>query len=172
VNLHPIVHRLFTIMRECPGMSSGTVDDAGSGTDGRLCGEALLARAAQALAVPLQHALGARLRDPADPGRGVVLPVTGLAGNGVGGLHSGALSAVLELAAYLALLPELGAREHAVTHAIATQLVAAARDGEEVLVVGALERRTRRLAFVGAAASVGDRLVARAQITKSVVPLA
>ncbi len=90
MNHHPSVNLLFTIMRECPGMSSDTVHDAGSGAEGRLRGDALLARAAQALAV---------------------------------------------------------------------------------LVVGKLERRTRRLAFVAAAASVGDRLVARAQITKSVVPL-
>ena len=100
--------------------------------------------------------------DAADPPAGVVFSVTGLAANGVGGLHSGALSGVLELAAYLALLPELAPHEHAVTHATATQLFSAALDGEDVVVVGALERRTRRLAFVSAAASVDRRPIARA----------
>jgi acyl-coenzyme A thioesterase PaaI-like protein len=56
-----------------------------------------------------------------------------------------------------------------VTHATATQLVAAARDGEEVAVTGTVERRTRRIAFLSVTAAVGDRLVATAQITKTVV---
>ena len=126
-------------------------------------------RVAAALAVPLQHALGARLVDDADPTAGVVLPVTGLAANGAGGLHAAALSAVLELAGYLAVLPTLAPDEHAVTHAVATQLVAAAPEGAEVVVTAALDRRTRRLAFVSATATSGGALVARAQLTKSIV---
>jgi acyl-coenzyme A thioesterase PaaI-like protein len=129
----------------------------------------LSARAAAALAVPLQHALGARLADPADPTAGVVFPVAGLALNGAGGLHAGALAGILELAGLLAALPELGPDEHAVTHAIATQLVAAAPEGAEVTVTGTLDRRTRRLVFVTVAATAGETVIARAQITKSVV---
>ena len=34
-----------------------------------------------------------------------------------------------------------------------------------------LERRTRRLGFVSATAMVGDRLLARSQITKSVIEI-
>lgn len=131
----------------------------------------LSVRADAALSVPLQHALGARLADPADPTAGVVFPVTGLALNGAGGLHAGALAGVLELAGLLAALPELGPDEHAVTHAIATQLLAAAPEGAEVTVTGTLDRRTRRLVFVTVAATAGESLVARAQITKSVVPV-
>ena len=36
-------------------------------------------------------------------------------------------------------------------------------------VTAVLERRTRRLGFVSATAVVGDRLLARSQITKSVI---
>ncbi len=128
-------------------------------------------RVAAALAVPLQHALGARLVDDADPAAGVVFPVTGLAGNGAGGRHAAALSAVLELAGHLAVLPTLDPDEHAITHAIATQLVAAAPEGADVVVTAALDRRTRRLAFVSATATCAGALVARAQLTKSVVAL-
>ncbi|OLT23402.1 hypothetical protein BJF78_32385 [Pseudonocardia sp. CNS-139] len=137
-----------------------------------LSGKALADRAAQAMAVPLQHALDVRYLDPADPTVGVVFPVSGLAGNGVGGLHGGALAGVLELAAYLALLPELGADEHAVTHATAAQFVSPAQDGEQVEVTGTLERRAGRVAFLSVTAAVGDRLVAVAQVTKSVVQAA
>lgn len=136
-----------------------------------LSGAALAERAAAALAVPLQHALGARLLDPDDPAAGVVLPVAGLAATG-GALHAAALGAACEVAAYLAALPYLAPSEHAVTHAVATQVFAAAREGEEVTVIGTADRRTRRLAFLSVTAAVGDRPIARAQITKSVVAVA
>jgi len=137
-----------------------------------LSGDQLADRAGEALAIPLQHALGAQLLDPSRSGAGVGFQVGQLASNGAGGLHAAALSAVLELAGYLAVLPQLTTAEHALTHSISTQLMAAARDGESVEVRGALDRRTRRLAFVSVTAVVGDRLVARAQLTKSVVPRA
>lgn len=135
-----------------------------------LTGDQLADRATEALAVPLQHALGARLLDPSNPAAGVSFRVGQLASNGAGGLHAAALGAVLEVAGYLALLPQLTVAEHAVTHSVATQLMAAARDGEWVEARGALDRRTRRLAFVSVTAAVDGRLVARAQLTKSVVP--
>lgn len=132
-----------------------------------------LERAALALAVPLQAALDAELIDPADVGSGVRVPVAGLALTPAGTLHGGALSGVLELAGYLAVLPELAETEHAVTHAIATQLVGAARAGDVVTVRGTLVRRARTIAFVSVTASVGDsRPVAQSQITKSIVTVA
>lgn len=131
----------------------------------------LAERVAAALAIPLQDALGARPIDPGDPTGGLVFPVTGLAINPGGTLHAGALGAILELAAFLALLPELGSTEHAVTHHISTQILSPGRAGEEVRVTATLERRTRRLGFVSATATVGDRLVARSQITKSVIAI-
>lgn len=137
---------------------------------GFLAGTALVHRADDALAVPLQRALGACLLDDADPTAGVRFAVADLAVNGAGGLHGGALSGVLELAGYLALLPRLAPDEHAVTHSVATQLFAAAKEGDDVEVRGVLDRRTRRLAFLSVTAAVGDRQIARAQITKSVVP--
>jgi acyl-coenzyme A thioesterase PaaI-like protein len=129
----------------------------------------LEARAAAALAIPLQEALGARPADPAAPTAGLLFPVRGLAINPGGTLHAGALGAILELQGFLTLLPELADDEHAVTHHISTQLLSPGQRDEEVLVTAVLERRTRRLGFVSATATVGDRLVARSQITKSVI---
>jgi acyl-coenzyme A thioesterase PaaI-like protein len=131
----------------------------------------LAARAAQALAVPLQVALRVRFLDATDPTRGLVLPVSSLAINPGGTLHAGALGAVLEFAGFLALLPTLSATEHAVTHHISTQFLSAGQEGEEVHVTSALDRRTRRLGFVSSTAMVGERLVARSQITKSVIEI-
>jgi acyl-coenzyme A thioesterase PaaI-like protein len=134
-----------------------------------LTGETLAACAAKVLAVPLQQAIGAQLIDSGDPTAGAWFVVDGLAGNGVGGLHAAALGAVLEVAGYLALLPTLTIAEHAVTHAIATQFVAVAREGERVDVRGSVDRRTRRLAFLSVIAKAGDRTIARAQLTKSLL---
>lgn len=129
----------------------------------------LAERAAAALAIPLQHALRARPIDPEDPTGGLVFPVTGLAINPGGTLHAGALGAIIELTGFLALLPELSATEHAVTHHICTQLLSPGREGEQVHVRAVLDRRTRRLGFVAVTATVGERVVARSQITKSVI---
>lgn len=129
------------------------------------------ARVDAALAIPLQVALHARPVDPERPADGLEFPVTGLALNPGGTLHAGALSAIMELSGLLVLLPELAANEHAVTHHIATQILSAGREGDLVRVTPALERRTRRLGFVSATAFVGERLLARSQITKSVIEI-
>jgi acyl-coenzyme A thioesterase PaaI-like protein len=129
----------------------------------------LRARAEAALAIPLQVALHARPIDPDRPADGLEFPVTGLAINPGGTLHAGALGAIVEVSGLLALLPALAANEHAVTHHIATQILSAGREGDLVRVTAVLERRTRRLGFVSATAMVGDRLLARSQITKSVI---
>jgi acyl-coenzyme A thioesterase PaaI-like protein len=129
----------------------------------------LRARTGAVLAIPLQVALHAQPVDPERPADGLEFPVTGLALNPGGTLHAGALGAIMELSGLLALLPELAATEHAVTHHIATQILSAGREGDVVRVTAVLERRTRRLGFVSATAVVGDRLLARSQITKSVI---
>lgn len=126
-------------------------------------------KAALALAVPLPAALGAELIDPGSPPAGVFFRVGGLALNGAGGAHSAALSAILEAAGYLALLPHLAADEHAVTHSAGLLLEAAAPEGARVQARGSVDRRTSRLAFVTAVADVDGNTVARMQLVKSIV---
>ena len=135
-----------------------------------LNGTALAERAALALAVPLVAALDVRLLDETDPTAGVWFEVAdGIAGNGAGGVHASVLGAVLELSAYLALLPQLRPDEHAVTHAVATQFLGAARRGDRVEARGVADARTGRLGFVTAAAEGPRGTLARAQVTKSIV---
>lgn len=131
----------------------------------------LQARVDAMLAIPLQAALQARPFDPDRRCAGLEFPVTGLAINPGGTLHAGALGTILEAAGFLALLPALGAGEHAVTHHISTQILSAGRQGDLVRVTAELERRTRRLGFVSATAMVGERVLARSQITKSVIEI-
>ncbi|RDI52956.1 PaaI family thioesterase [Nocardia mexicana] len=130
------------------------------------------ARVDAALRVELQRALGAELIDTADPAAGVRFPVRGLAATPAGTLHAGALNAIAELAGYLAVAPTLGPGEHAVTHAIATQVIRAAPRDAWVHVCSALSKRGRTLAFVTATATLdapGSTVIGTSQITKSIV---
>ncbi|MEU4431028.1 PaaI family thioesterase [Nocardia rhamnosiphila] len=134
-------------------------------------GSAFQDRVGAALEVNLQRSLNPELVDLADPAAGVRFPVRGLALTPFGTLHAGALGAIIELAAYLAVAPTLAADEHAVTTSIATQFVRAAPAEHWVTVRGELTRRARRIAFVVVTATLDgtDQVIATGQVTKSVV---
>ncbi|WP_375502218.1 hypothetical protein [uncultured Jatrophihabitans sp.] len=126
-------------------------------------------RVTAALNAPLASALGCFLLDPDDASSGVAFVPGELADNGTGGVHAAALAAVLELAADLLVLPTLDDDEHAVTHASSLQVLGGAVRGYRVEARAQLDRRSRRLAFVSAAATVDGMVVATAQLTESVV---
>ena len=122
------------------------------------------------LDVPLVRFLGARAVDPNDPSAGLVLQVGQSAVNAAGALHGGAFAALLDLAAYLAVLPLLGPDEQAVTHAIAASYIGPLRVGDTAYVRGEVLRRSSRLAFTTATMSDDkQRLVATASVTKSII---
>jgi uncharacterized protein (TIGR00369 family) len=125
-------------------------------------------RAALALTPPLLEFLGISSVDEADPASGLSLMPKGNALNALGAPHAGALSTVLELAAYLALLPQLADGEEAVTHQISASYLARAEGGAALIAKGEVLRRTRRLAFVSTSLRQEDRLLAMAQVTKSI----
>jgi uncharacterized protein (TIGR00369 family) len=119
--------------------------------------------------VPLIALLGARPVDGKDPAAGLSLVVTENTLNAGGALHGGVLGTVLDLAAYLSVIPTLGRGEQAVTHAIAASYLAGSEVGETLIARGQLLRRTRRLAFSSATVRAGDRLIATATVTKSIL---
>lgn len=121
------------------------------------------------LDIPLHRFLGVALLEPADPSAGICFEVTGNAQNNVGILHGGVVSALLDVASYLALLPELGPGEGAVTHAMTVSLLRGVAAGSRVELRGTVLRRGRTLAFLRAEATVDDVLVASAQLTKSIL---
>jgi uncharacterized protein (TIGR00369 family) len=125
-------------------------------------------RAALALSVPLLEFLGVSAVDEGSPASGVSLIPQGNALNALGAPHAGALSTVLELAAYLALLPQLADGEEAVTHQISASYLARADGGAALIAKGDVLRRTRHLAFVSTSLRQEDRLLAMAQVTKSI----
>lgn len=132
----------------------------------------LAARAAAVLAIPLHRFLGLALADEDDPSAGVLLSVTEPSLNQADLLHGGVVTALLDVAAFLALAPDLAAHEHAVTHELSVQLLRPVPAGALLLLRGEVLRRGRRVAFLRAMAHQGTVLVAAAQVTKTVVPLA
>lgn len=122
------------------------------------------------LDIPLHGFLGVRLRDPAEPAAGIWFPADGPTLNQADLLHGGVVYTLLDVAAFLALLPSLGDGEHAVTHDLAVSLLRPVRAGARVEVTGEVLRRGRAVAFLRAQASVDGVVVASGQVTKSVVP--
>ena len=125
-------------------------------------------RARFALDVPLLQFLGVSAVDGDDPASGLSLIPTGNALNAVGAPHAGALSTVLELAAYLALLPQLEDHEEAVTHQFYASYIARAEGEAALIAKGDVLRRTRNLAFASVGLRQQERLLATAQVTKTI----
>lgn len=126
-------------------------------------------RVREVLEIPLHRFLGVQLADPADPGAGIAFPVVEPVLNDVGVLHGGVITALLDVASYLALLPSLAAQERAVTHDLSVSLVRSVPAGARVVVAGAVVRRGRRVAFLRAEARVDGDVVATAQVTKTLL---
>ena len=122
------------------------------------------------LDIPLHRFLGVQLLDPANPAAGISFPVGEAAQNQAALLHGGVVTALLDVASYLALLPHLDDAEHAVTHDMSVSLLRPVGPDESVAVAGEVLRRGRAVAFLRAEATVNGRTVAAAQVTKSVVP--
>lgn len=135
-------------------------------------GEVIAKRLANALGVPLLRFLDVSAIDPRDPRAGVSLVPTANVMNAVAVPHAGAVSTILEIAAYLALLPSLSPGEEAVSHALFVSYIARAEGATPLLARGQLVRRTRRLAFVTAELNQDGRVLATANVTKSVYALA
>ena len=124
-------------------------------------------RIAAILEIPLHRFLGLRLGDPQDLTAGLLLDVTGPTLNQARLLHGGIVSALLDVAAFLALVPSLSAGEHAVTHEISVQLLRPVPEGAQVCFRGEVLRAGRQVVFLRAEGRVDGRIAASAQVTKS-----
>jgi uncharacterized protein (TIGR00369 family) len=131
--------------------------------------EEIKAVARNALGVPLLRLLQAALVKGDDPTAGTVITVSGDALNAVDTLHAGAIATLLEITAYLALLPSLGRDEEAATHAFSSSYMRAGLAGDELRCRATVLHRSRRLAVVAAELRRGDELVANATVTKSIL---
>lgn len=129
----------------------------------------LASRVATVLDIPLHRFVGLQLLDEHRPQDGIVFEVGDATVNNAKVLHGGIVTALLDVACYLSLLPVLGADEHAVTHDLSASLVRSVPYGARVQVQGTVVRKGRSLVFLRAEATVDGDVVASAQVTKSVL---
>jgi uncharacterized protein (TIGR00369 family) len=128
------------------------------------------ARVRAVLGIPLHRFLGMELQDAGDPAAGIWFRVTAPTLNPGGLLHAGVIYTLMDVACFLALIGSLEDDEHAVTHDLTVSLLRPVSPDKRVDITGSVLRRGRAVAFLRAEATVDGRLVAAAQVTKSVVP--
>ena len=131
----------------------------------------LSSEAQRVFEVPLMRFFGARFEGWADGAAHVALDVDARHLNANDKLHGGTLSTLLDVSAYLAVLPSLESGQTAVTHSMSSSLMGAVSAGECLRVEGRVLRRGRSLAFVQSTATVHDRLVATATVCKTLLVL-
>ena len=126
-------------------------------------------RVQDVLDIALHRFLGVELIDVDDPSAGIAFDVGPASQNQVDLLHGGVICALLDVASYLALAAQLAPDEHAVTHDVSVQLLRPVPTGSRVSLAGTVLRRGRAVAFLRAEARVDERVVAAAQVTKTLV---
>lgn len=124
---------------------------------------------AKVLDVPLHRFVGLELvhQQPGKSHARVIAVPNTL--NNVGVVHGGIYYALLDASAYLAVIPLLRSGENAVTHDIHVSMMRPVAEGQILDLHGQVTRRGRSLIFAEAEARVGDKLIATARVTKSVV---
>ena len=137
--------------------------------DGRRSNDDIGTVARQTLGVPLLRLIRAQLVDEVDPRAGTSVIVGDAALNAVGSLHAGVIATLLEVTAYLALLPDLATTEEAATHAFSASYVRAAHAGDTLRCSAMVTHRSRRLAFVASRLERDGDLIATATVTKSIL---
>ena len=134
-------------------------------TDAR---ERIMAYATQ---LPFLVRCGFELRE-CQPGEALgVVHVTDALAGGTGQLNGTELYGLLDCTAWFAVALQLAPEEAAVTHDAHFSILATAPVGSEVTFRAHVDKRGRTLAFVSVEARTGERMVARATVTKSIIPL-
>ncbi len=118
---------------------------------------------------PQHRAMGVERIEAADGRSRVEIDVAGDMVNAAGMFLGGNVYTICDMACYAALLSELPEGHSAVTHDIHVSLMRGARAGDRVVFTGRVIRRGRSVAFMEAEARVGDEIMARATVTKSIL---
>ncbi len=120
--------------------------------------------------LPLHKHLGIKLRE-ASRGQSVLeLVVNRDNANLLGVLHGGVIYTICDVAGFAALASVMPEDEMAVTHDIHVSCMRPALLGSTLRVEAKLVQKGRTLAFMDAVAKVGDKVIATARVTKSIVP--
>ncbi|MDP3859912.1 MAG: PaaI family thioesterase [Stagnimonas sp.] len=121
---------------------------------------------------PLHQAMGVRQIDAADGKASLEVVVGAGMVNPAGMFHGGIVYTLCDMVCYAALVSQLQPGENAATHDLHVSILKAARLGETVRFEGRVLRAGRSVAFMEAVAMQGERLLARATVTKSILRVA
>lgn len=121
------------------------------------------------LSHPLHQFLGVADIHSADGQGEIRITVTDELVNPAGVFHGGVVYVVSDVCAYAGLLSLLNDNEEAVTHDLHVSILRPATRGDEVVFRSEVVKRGRQLCFIDVTASVNDKIIATARVTKSVI---
>lgn len=124
-------------------------------------------------AQPLHKACELQVLSSAEGRSEIRFAVNAFSGNVIGTLHGGVLYAMVDVAAFMALLSVIPEGQHGVTADIQVSVLRAVKVGESVHVRGRVDRVGRNLANMRAEAFVhteaGERLIATGTVVKALI---
>lgn len=123
------------------------------------------------MSTPLHGYMRLREVDPTDPSRGLELTVEPKVANNSRMMHGGMVATALDVAAAYAIFPLLGDDEVVLTNSLSISYLRPAPLGSAVWARAQVLRRGRATAFLRSEVGIGDKLVATAQVVKSIVTL-
>ena len=120
---------------------------------------------------PLHHSWGVQSIKAEDGKSEVFVKVNEDMLNPADAFHGGLIYALLDVAAFSALLSIVDESETGVTHQINVQVLRPVPLGAEISIIAEVIKRGRSLTFLESKAYVGDKIVAMASVTKSMVTI-
>lgn len=152
------------------GFPTRQVTDMSSGSQGaRVLDRDTILKAMETF--PLHQQFGFTV-DASGPGICSASCVVGDAHLNYGGVvHGGVMYLLLDVTAYCAAMTVAPEGFNATTHDIHVSVMRPTPPGVTLTLKGTVRKKGRTLFFIDSEASIGDRLVASARVTKSLVPL-
>ena len=120
---------------------------------------------------PFHHYLGVETIDIIDRRSRVPIIVNERVLNPAGTFHGGVLYTLCDVAGFSALMAALPEGEIGVTNNISVQVMRPAQLGDELIFSGCVIKLGERLAFIETEVTQGDKLIAKASITKTLIKL-
>ena len=130
----------------------------------------LAARIQPLIDQPLHRLLGLHEVESRDGAGHLAIVVSALNSSPAGGLHGGVVYLLSDVCAMVGLLSRLPADQHAVTHDIHVSVMRSAAMGDRVTFDSRITQLGRRLCFCEVVVQSGEKTLATARVTKSLIP--
>ena len=129
----------------------------------------LAARLQPLIDQPLHRLLGLQEVESREGAGHLAIVVSPMNSSPAGGLHGGVVYLLSDVCAMVGLLSRLPADQHAVTHAIHVSIMRSAATGDRVTFDSRITRLGRHLCFCEVVVQSGEKTLATARVTKSLI---